>query len=439
MKIVQVVGWYFPDSVGGTEVYVQALCDRLRARGHSVWVAAPRPGQAGVQSCQDHEVPVFRYPTPLRPTRLEAQGETSVRGAEHLHRWLNRIHPDVVHLHTYTTGVGLSELRAARVAGARVIATTHSSALGWICQRGDLMAWGSDPCDGTCKVRKCAACALHARGLPRPFAKTIAAVPMSISAALGRCPTRIGTALGMSAIIGRNQQRQRDMLACVDRFVVLTNWAFRVLIANGAPSDKLALNQLGYSQKIVRKPGPEARPTEAPVRIGYLGRYEDVKGVRDLARAARLVPHDVDFRLEFRGPAVTRPELALRHELQAICAGDARVVFAAPVPLEEVPEVLASWDVLCCPARCAEGGPTVAIEAHAAGTPVIGTRIGGLAELVSDGVNGQLVSSGDVRALADLLRSVAEDPSRIDRWRRALPNARTMDEVAADYLKLYAS
>jgi len=229
------------------------------------------------------------------------------------------------------------------------------------------------------------------------------------------------------------------MLACVDRFVVLTNWAFRVLIANGAPSDKLALNQLGYSQKIVRKPGPEARPTEAPVRIGYLGRYEDVKGVRDLARAARLVPRDVDFRLEFRGPAVTRRELALRHELQAICAGDARVVFAAPVPVEEVPEVLSSWDVLCCPARCAEGGPTVAIEAHAAGTPVIGTRIGGLAELVSDGVNGQLVSPGDVRALADLLRSVAEDPSRIDRWRRALPNARTMDEVAADYLKLYAS
>ena len=439
MKVVQVVGWYFPDSMGGTEVYVRALCNRLRAQGHSVWVAAPRPGNRGTEHYRDHEFPVFRYPTPLHPTRLEARGEMSVRGAENLHRWLNEIGPDVVHLHTYTTGVGLAELHAARAAGARVIATTHSSALGFLCQRGDLMAWGRDPCDGICEVRKCAACALHGRRLPCPLAKAVAAVPESVSAVLGRCPGKIGTALGMSALIGRNQQRQREMLACVDRFVVLTNWAFRVLVANGAPSAKLALNPLGYSQTIERKPGPDARPTVAPVRFGYLGRYEDVKGVGDLARAASLLPRHVEFQLEFRGPAATRPAIAIREELKAICAGDSRVVFAPAVPPEQVPELLASWDVLCCPARCAEGGPTVAIEAQAAGTPVIGTKIGGLLELVDDGGNGQLVRSGDIPALADLLRSAAEDPRLIDRWRRALPKARTMDEVAADYLKLYAS
>jgi glycosyltransferase involved in cell wall biosynthesis len=102
-------------------------------------------------------------------------------------------------------------------------------------------------------------------------------------------------------------------------------------------------------------------------------------------------------------------------------------------------DVLAGYDVLCCPSVCAEGGPTAAIEAHAVGTPVIGTRIGGLAELVTDGVNGRLVPPGDWRALASALADLARDPAgTVDRWRLALPRARTMDEIAADYEALYA-
>jgi glycosyltransferase involved in cell wall biosynthesis len=105
-----------------------------------------------------------------------------------------------------------------------------------------------------------------------------------------------------------------------------------------------------------------------------------------------------------------------------------------------VPKVLAGLDLLCCPSLVAEGGPTVAIEAHAVGTPVIGTRIGGLAELVTDGVNGRLVAPGDWRALADALRAVLLDPhGTIDAWRSALPPARTFDAVTRDYLAMYTA
>jgi glycosyltransferase involved in cell wall biosynthesis len=82
----------------------------------------------------------------------------------------------------------------------------------------------------------------------------------------------------------------------------------------------------------------------------------------------------------------------------------------------------------------------VAIEAHAAGTPVIGTRIGGLAELVGDGVSGRLVAPGHWQALAGVLLEIAGDPAgTIDRWRARLPRPRTMDEVAAEHLTLYRS
>jgi glycosyltransferase involved in cell wall biosynthesis len=78
-------------------------------------------------------------------------------------------------------------------------------------------------------------------------------------------------------------------------------------------------------------------------------------------------------------------------------------------------------------------------EAHAVGTPVVGTKIGAMPEVISDGVNGRLVAPGDWRMLAEVLRQVALSPgSTVDCWRKALPNARRMDEIAADYLALYA-
>ena len=62
MKIVQAVGWYFPDSLGGTEVYVAGLCRRLRDAGQDVLVAAPDPAAAVERSYEHDGIPVYRYP-----------------------------------------------------------------------------------------------------------------------------------------------------------------------------------------------------------------------------------------------------------------------------------------------------------------------------------------------------------------------------------------
>jgi glycosyltransferase involved in cell wall biosynthesis len=76
----------------------------------------------------------------------------------------------------------------------------------------------------------------------------------------------------------------------------------------------------------------------------------------------------------------------------------------------------------------------------AVGTPIIASRVGNLAEIVVDSVSGRLVPAGDVDALAKALTEAAVSPSAtIDRWRRALPPARTMDDIARDYLALYAA
>jgi glycosyltransferase involved in cell wall biosynthesis len=230
------------------------------------------------------------------------------------------------------------------------------------------------------------------------------------------------------------------MLDITEKFVVLTEWAFEAVAANGASREKLVLNRLGMShQKIAAKPGPDERPTRAPIQVGYMGRLDTIKGIGDLVRAVTSLPRDISLRLEFRGPVRNEAERACVRVLRALSAGDPRIEFAPAVAPSEALEALATYDVLCCPSLSLEGGPTVAIEAQAVGTPVIGSRIGGLAEIVRDGINGRLVPPGDWRALAGVLAGIVRDPSgTVDRWRLALPKVRTMDEIAADYEALYA-
>lgn len=469
MKIIQAVGWFFPESIGGSEIYVAGLSQRLKAAGHDVLIAAPftadDPAKTAERFYHHDGLPVFRYPIPAAPTREEAQGRRVVRGAERFHRWLAAEKPDVVHAHSFVTGLGIAELKAAKAAGARVIVTSHTSGLGYICQRGSMMQWGETLCDGICQPAKCAACELQHRGLSKSAATMIGNIPPGIGQIGQLLPGRLGTALAMTSLIAHNQAMQRDLIETADRFVLLTEWALNAVAANGAPREKLALNRLGVSWKSAREgkkegerergregtkgvfsPSPSLSPSlslrvgeAAPIKVGYLGRFEAIKGVMDLARAVASLPAELPLSVEFRGPVNSAAEQSLVNEAKTLIGNRPGVSFAPAVSADKVPAVLAGYDVLCCPSLCLEGGPTVAIEAHAVGVPVIGTAIGGLAELVTDGVNGRLVKPGDWRALAEVLKQIADDPQgTIGRWRTALPVARTMDEIALDYLALYS-
>jgi glycosyltransferase involved in cell wall biosynthesis len=170
-----------------------------------------------------------------------------------------------------------------------------------------------------------------------------------------------------------------------------------------------------------------------------VGRLDPIKGVLDLVDAIQRVPRDLPIRVEFRGPAQTQADRDTKAAIAARLSGDTRVMIAEAVSPSSIPDVIASYDVLCCPSRCLEGGPTAALEAMAAGVPVIAASVGGVAEVLEDGFNTRLVPPGDVGRLAAALIEVANHPDEtISRWRERLPRPRLMREVAHDYLGLYA-
>jgi len=406
----------------------------MKAAGCSVRVVAPQRGISRLQTYEYEGVSVIRYPIPFVSTREEVQGKTAVRGTEHLHDLLRCERPDIVHFHTFSTGLAIPEVRAARGAGARVFVTSHLAGLGYLCKRSTMMRWGESPCDGIAQPVKCAACVLYDR-VPRPVAWLIAGLRMPTPGMAGK----LKTLFGMPQIIAENLARQRELLQLCDAFFVPTQWAANTILANGAPASKVLVMRVGLvHDQITRKPDPIEQPTHHPVRIGYFGRFDPMKGIPDLARAFAALPKDLPLRLEFRGPMVSGESSAILAETKAIIANDARVSFQPAVSPTEAVGVLSEYDVLCCPSVCAEAGPMVALEAFACGTPVIGTRIGGLAEIVQPGVSGDLVEPRDWGALSALLRRIAENPAgTVDCWRRNLPIPRTMGQVADEYLSFY--
>lgn len=139
---------------------------------------------------------------------------------------------------------------------------------------------------------------------------------------------------------------------------------------------------------------PPWSPGERPV-VGYVGRIEPRKGVLDLVRAAPLI----DARVVVVGddPYATDPRY--------LAAVDAAPEVERHGWVEGAAGLMRHLDVLVLPSR-AEPFGTVLAEAMNAGTPVVATRVGGLEEVVHDGVTGRLVAPGDPEALAAAVNEV---------------------------------
>ena len=124
--------------------------------------------------------------------------------------------------------------------------------------------------------------------------------------------------------------------------------------------------------------------------------------------------------------------------LAAQAQQDPRLTLRSAVSPHEVIGVMADYDLIAVPSRWLETGPLVALEAFAAGVPVLGANLGGIAELVRDGVDGVLVAVDDPAAWAAAIERLVEDRRAIDAMRARVEPPRTMNAVADDMATLYA-
>jgi glycosyltransferase involved in cell wall biosynthesis len=238
---------------------------------------------------------------------------------------------------------------------------------------------------------------------------------------------------------------ERSLARVTTRLVAVSPEVRDELVELGvAPAAKFSVIRLGIDldSRIVEpgSDGIELRrafgiPEDAFV-VGWIGRMTAIKHLPDVLVAfARLRERGVDARLCLVGDGPDREDV----EQRAYELGIARSTLYLGYQREIAP-YYALFDALLLPSGN-EGTPVVAIESLAAGTPVVATRVGGVPDVISDGVDGFLAEVGDLEGLTAALARLARDPELRKQMGRAgrertLPRYR-VDRLVEDVDELY--
>jgi glycosyltransferase involved in cell wall biosynthesis len=177
-----------------------------------------------------------------------------------------------------------------------------------------------------------------------------------------------------------------------------------------------------------------------PLRLVYIGRLAPGKGLAETVEALALARSTgVAARLVIagNGPEEARVRARVR-ELGLEC----EVRFAGPTIGEDKALLLSQTDVLCLPSY-SEGLPYALLEAMAAGVVPVVTRVGGIPDVVQDGVHGRFVPLQDADAIAQAIEALSHDRALLARMsaacRKRIAGAYSIERVAGEFSSLYST
>lgn len=366
----------FPPPVGGdAEVYVSRLAEAL-AEDHHVVVISTQPGghQNPRREVADNGVVVYRL-APLNiggPSNLPRGliGKAAFRAIDFYHPQvassvraiIARERPDIVHVHNWvglSLAAVLSSVDGGRFDRVPVAITPHDYSL--CCAHGDLRHPDGTGCP---PGRGC-------RALSAVNRRLTGSVGMVIS------PSRYALAA----------HQQRGFFARAQTAVLPYGLAAATPVAG------------------------RTRPKEKQTHdVLFLGEAKRHSGAELLVRAFRaLTEPSLRLKLAGYGP--------LPAEWRRLAEGDPRVSFHADLSRQARQALLDAADCLVVPTSWPENCPLSILEAFQSGAVVIASRIGGIPETVSDGINGLLVEPGDEAAIGAAIERLRLNPQLHTRLR----------------------
>ncbi len=356
---VLMVSEFYPPQRGGLEFHVEHLTLELARRGHDVQVATL--GQENATTVQDG-VLVHRirssasrlkalHADPGHPFHLPVS-DLEVR--RHLGRLVRAFRPDVVHAHNWM-------IASLPRGSAPLVLTSHDYA--WACPKRTLLRPDNSVCSGP-RLGKCSPCSAHQYGPAK-------AVLVDLGTRRGRSSVRPDVHVAVSQAVATSiAPFTRAKPVVVPNFVP-TGLAERAQVpVEGLPAEPFAL---------------------------YAGAIGAHKGVDVLLSAWTEFPAPCSLVVAALDPAGGHwPPGTTVLSL----GRDALVSVLRRAAVMVVPSI---WPDPC---------PTTVLEAMALGVPVVASAVGGIPELLTDGLEGRLVPPGDPQQLNAAIHEIVNDPSR---------------------------
>ncbi len=380
MRILQVNKFLYRK--GGAEAYMLDLGQALSDDGHSVEYWGMRSSADPSYTYGPLFMPEANFDDPPDSSWRRAQMAGRLLYSTGARRLLRQVmddfEPDVVHLHNIYHQLSPSVLAAADRRGVGVVMTLHDYKLacpayrflnsGGICEACGSGKWYE------ATLRKCTRDAL-------------------LPSALNSIEAYLHQWLGLYS-------RHVDVFISPSHFL-----AERMLRVGIDPNKLQVIHNFADTAAV--------EPSSGGSGIIYVGRLSDEKGVATLIRATASANSKAPAGGS-AGPMTltiygSGPQEAQLRSL----AGDldsSNIHFAGSVDKARVTDAMASALAVVVPSEWYENCPMTVLEAFAVGTPVVASNLGGMPELVDDGVTGLLYQAGDEQALSKALRSLVSDP-----------------------------
>ena len=343
---------------GGDCIYMLSLEQLLRARRHEVAVFA-------MDYPENLETPWRKY-FPQNMSRLMALtrpfGSREVK--DKFSRLLDDFRPDVVHLNNIHTQLSPVMAELAHKRGIRVVWTLHDYKL--LCPRYD--------CLRGCKE----ICELCFGGDKRPCMAN-------------RCMkgSALASWIGYKEAVTWSRER---LEACTDLFICPSRFMAEKMAQGGFSKDKLKVLCNFIDIEKCKKTDYNKEDYYC-----YVGRLSHEKGVGTLVEAAARLP----YRLKVIGGGELSEELKVKSEEL-----EGNVEFMGYRQWNDIKETVGRARFTVIPSEWYENNPLSVIEAECLGTPVLGARIGGIPELIDEGVSGMTFTSGDAGDLAEKIKAM---------------------------------
>lgn len=174
--------------------------------------------------------------------------------------------------------------------------------------------------------------------------------------------------------------------------------------------------------------------------LGYIGRLADDKGVKETIDAIEILSHDGPVSFEFRVAGSGPFERRLREQVAAKGL-EAAVTFQGPIFGEDKLSYWRDIDIFVFPTFHREGLPYTTLEALASGTPTLTTWVGGIPDVIRDGIEGMLLTSHDPSVVAEAISKLVSDRGGLRKMSiSAMQRAREnygVERLAAQFDRIY--
>lgn len=384
LKILQVhTGYREP---GGEDAVVRAEGELLTAAGHDVITHFVRNPSS-----------------PVAAGASLALSSWNPLAARELQGVINRVRPDVAHVHNTWYALSPSVLAILSNAAVPVVMTLHNYRL--LCVNAQLFRDGG-PCEDC-----------------------VGSHPWH--GVWHRCYRGSAAASAAAAAVVAVNHRRRTWERHVAVFLTMTEFAKERFVVGGLPSE-----QIQVKPHSIIDPGPRIAPPSASRSILFVGRLSREKGPLVLVEAmARLGKADLELLVIGDGPERTTLERQ----------ASPRVRFAGHLEPCQVRDEMRQARALAFPSLCYETFGMAVAEAMAAGLPVIASDLGGTPEIVGDQA-GRLVPPGDITAWTAALRGLADDAfvdragvAARQRWRERFSPPAVLPMLEATYHRVVTS